>query len=327
MSPASTGAAGGHADHEDSADHADHGGSGEGHSHGPRIGSAGAQHQRPRAIAFGLTASYAVVELIAGVITGSLALISDAAHMGTDVLGLGLALAAIQLSKRPAAGGRTYGTYRLEVLSAVINGLLLFGVAGYVLYEAVQRFQDPPEVAAAPLMIVASIGLIINIISFRLLMAGSKESINVKGAYLEVLSDMLGSVGVIAGGIVIAVTGFRYVDTIVAVAIGLFILPRTYRLMQQALRIIMEVAPPGIDVDAAALELGAVPGVREVHDLHIWTLTSGMEAASVHLVVDDDVDWHSVLDQSRNILVDRYAVTHPTIQLEPESYVEPQVGF
>lgn len=331
MSPGSTGAGdepAGHEDHGDSASHADHRSEhAEGHSHGPRIGSAGAQHQRPLAIAFGLTASYALVELVAGLVTGSLALISDAAHMGTDVLGLGLALAAIQLSKRPAAGGRTYGTYRLEVLSAVINGLLLFAVAGYVLYEAAQRFRDPPEVAAVPLLIVASIGLLINIISFRLLMAGAKESLNVKGAYLEVLSDMLGSVGVIVGAIIIRVTGYRYVDAIVAVAIGLFILPRTYRLMQQALRIIMEVAPPGIDVDAASRELGEVQGVREVHDLHIWTLTSGMEAASVHLVVDDDVDWHSVLDQSRHILTNRYSVTHPTIQLEPGSHVEEQVGF
>jgi len=300
---------------------------GDGHAHGPRIGSAGARHQKPLAIAFGLTATYAVVEVIAGVATGSLALISDAAHMGTDVLGLGMALAAIQLAKRPAAGGRTYGTYRLEVLSAVINGLLLFGVAIYVLFEAVQRFRDPPEVAGLPMLVVASVGLVINVISFRLLTAGSRESLNVKGAYLEVLSDMLGSVGVIVGAIVITVTGFRYIDAIVAVAIGLFILPRTWRLMNQALRIIMEVAPPGVDVVAAAAELAALPGVQAVHDLHIWTLTSGMEAATVHIVVDDDASWHSVLDQTRRILTENYTVTHPTIQLEPADHVEEPVGF
>lgn len=303
------------------------GGHGEGHSHGPRIGSAGAQHQRPLTIAFGLTATYAVVEVIAGVLTGSLALISDAAHMGTDVLGLGLALAAIQLAKRPAAGGRTYGTYRLEVLAAIINGLLLFGVAFYVLYEAVQRFRDPPEVAGLPMLVVASIGLVINIISFRLLSAGSKESLNLKGAYLEVFSDMLGSIGVIVGALVITITGFRSIDAIIAVAIGLFILPRTWRLMRQALRIIMEVAPPGVDVDAAKRELAAISGVTEVHDLHIWTLTSGMEAATVHLVVEEDVDWHSVLDQTRQALTERYGVTHPTIQLEPGEHVEEPVGF
>ena len=311
--------------------HDDHQGAaharGDGHAHGPRIGSAGAAHQKPLAIAFGLTAGYALVEVGAGFITGSLALISDAAHMGTDVLGLGLALAAIQLAKRPAAGGRTYGTYRLEVLSAVINGLLLFGVAFYVLFEAVQRFRDPPQVAGLPMLVVASVGLVINLVSFRLLAAGSKESLNVKGAYLEVMSDMLGSVGVIVGAIIITVTGFRYVDAIVAVAIGLFILPRTAKLMRQALRIIMEVAPPGVDVDAAAAELAGIPGVREVHDLHIWTLTSGMEAATVHIVVDADVDWHSVLDQTRHILTDTYRVTHPTIQLEPGEHIEEPVGF
>lgn len=312
------------------SDHDDHAHShaeGEAHSHGPRIGSAGARHQRPMTIAFTLTATYALVELVGGIVFNSLALISDAAHMGTDVLGLGLALAAIHLAKRPAAGGRTYGTYRLEVLSAVINGLLLFGVAFYVLYEAVQRFQDPPAVSGLPILAVASVGLVINIISFRLLAKGSEESINVKGAYLEVMSDMVGSIGVIIGAFLIWLTGFRYIDTIVAVAIGLFILPRTWRLMRQALRIIMEVAPPGVDLDAASDQLATVGGVLAVHDLHIWTITSGMEAASVHIVVDSDADWHSVLDQTRHILVEKYQVTHPTIQLEPDEHVEEPVGF
>lgn len=299
----------------------------DGHVHGPRIGSASARHQKPLLIAFGLTFTYAFVEVVGGVLTGSLALISDAAHMGTDVLGLGLALAAIQLAKRPASGGRTYGTYRLEVLAAVINGLLLFGVAFYVLYEAVQRFRNPPEVLGLPMLLVATVGLLVNVASFWLLYRGAQESLNVKGAYLEVLSDMLGSVGVIVGAVVIMVTGFRYIDAIVAVAIGLFILPRTWRLMRHALRILMEVAPPGLDVAAAARDLAAVAGVREVHDLHIWTLTSGMEAATAHVVVEDDADWHTVLDQTRQILAERYAVTHPTIQLEPVEHVEEPSGF
>ncbi|MCZ4513697.1 cation diffusion facilitator family transporter [Streptomyces sp. ActVer] len=300
---------------------------GDGHAHGPRIGSAGGRHQKPLAIAFALTAAYALVEVVGGVVTGSLALISDAAHMGTDVLGLGLALAAIKLAKRPAAGQRTYGTYRLEVLAAVINGLLLFGVAFYVLYEAVQRFRDPPEVLGVPMLVVAVVGLLVNVVSFRLLTAGAKESLNVKGAYLEVLSDMLGSVGVIIGAVVITVTGFRYIDAIVAAAIGLFILPRTWQLMRQALRILMEVAPPGVDVEAAARELAAVPGVREVHDLHIWTLTSGMEAATAHVVIGDGADWHAVLDRTRQILAEGYGVTHPTIQIEPAEHVEEPAGF
>lgn len=305
----------------------DHGDEAGGHSHGPRIGSAGASHQKALTIAFGLTATYAVVELVGGMITGSLALISDAAHMGTDVLGLGLALAAIYLAKRPAAGQRTYGTYRLEVLAAVINGLLLFGVACYVLYEAVQRFRDPSPVAGLPMLIIAAVGLVINVISFRLLTAGAKESLNVKGAYLEVLSDMLGSIGVIVGAIVITLTGFVYIDAIIAAAIGLFILPRTWGLMRQALRIIMEVAPPGIDVPAAIRDLGDVTGVAEVHELHIWTITSGMEAATAHIVIADDADWHAVLDRTRQLLAEKYGVTHPTIQLEPLDHVEQPVGF
>ncbi|ALV39226.1 cation diffusion facilitator family transporter [Streptomyces sp. CdTB01] len=291
------------------------------------MGSAGGRHQKPLTIAFALTAAYALVEVVGGVITGSLALISDAAHMGTDVLGLGLALAAIKLAKRPAAGQRTYGTYRLEVLAAVINGLLLFGVAFYVLYEAVQRFRNPPEVLGVPMLVVAVVGLLVNVVSFRLLTSGAKESLNVKGAYLEVLSDMLGSVGVIIGAVVITVTGFRYIDAIVAAAIGLFILPRTWQLMRQALRILMEVAPPGVDVEAAARDLAAVPGVREVHDLHIWTLTSGMEAATAHVTIVDGADWHDVLDRTRQILAEQYGVTHPTVQIEPEEHVEEPAGF
>lgn len=247
--------------------------------------------------------------------------------MGTDVLGLGLALAAISLARRPTAGQRTYGTYRLEVLAAVINGLLLFGVAFYVLYEAVQRFTSPPEVPGLPVLAVAAVGLLVNVISFRQLSGGAKESLNVKGAYLEVLSDMLGSVAVIASAAVTALTGWRYADAVAAAAIGLFILPRTWQLMRQALRILMEITPPGIDSEAAARDIAAVPGVRDVHDLHIWTLTSGMEAATAHVVINDGADWHAVLDRTRQVLAERYGITHPTIQVEPAQHVEEPVGF
>nr|WP_237708414.1 cation diffusion facilitator family transporter [Mycobacterium marinum] len=284
-------------------------------------GSAGAAYKRRLALALTLTASYALVEVVGGILTGSLALISDAAHMGTDVLGLGLALAAIHLANQPAASQRTYGTYRLEVLAAVINGLLLFGVAGYVLYEAYQRIQEPPEILGVPMLVVAVAGLAVNLVSFRMLSAGAKESLNVRGAYLEVLSDMLGSIGVIVAAVVIATTGWRYADAIVGAGIGLFILPRTYSLMKQAVRIIMEVAPPEIDIAEVQGKLTAIAGVDSVHDLHIWTITSGMEAATVHLVVPRSLDWHRVLDTARDILAD-YGVTHPTIQVEPVDHVE-----
>ncbi|WP_244324499.1 cation diffusion facilitator family transporter [Mycobacterium timonense] len=240
--------------------------------------------------------------------------------MGTDVLGL--ALSAIYMAK-PAADQRTYGTYRLEVLAAVINGLLLFGVAftssGGAALPRAARGTGCADVDRGHGRAGGQHHF------FRLLTAGAKESLNV--SLPEVLSDMLGSIGVIVGAIVIAITGFRYIDAIVAAAIGLFILPRTWQLMRQALRIIMEVAPPGVDVNGAARDLTAIPGVREVHDLHIWTVTSGMEAATAHVVISDGANWHAVLDSSRQLLAERYGVTHSTIEVEPAGHVEQPAGF
>ena len=292
-----------------------------GHAH-PTALTAGARHRRRLLIAFALTAVYMLVELIAGLITGSLALLSDAAHMGTDVLGLGMALAAITLAGRPATSQRTFGVYRLEVLAALANGLLLFGVAGYVLYEAFQRFSAPPEVPGLSLLLVATVGLVVNLISFRLLMAGARESLNVKGAYLEVFIDMLGSVGVIIGALVIYTTGWRYADPLIGAAIGLFILPRTWKLTRQALRILMEVAPPGLDVEEVRSRIMALPGVADVHDLHIWTVTSGLETATGHVVIDDVSDLHPVLDRVTDLLAREYQVTHATIQCEPADHEE-----
>lgn len=195
-------------------------------------------------------------------------------------------------------------------------------MAGYVLYEAYQRIKVPPEVMGVPMLVVAAIGLAVNVVSFRLLSAGAEKSLNVRGAYLEVLSDMLGSVGVIVAAIVIATTGWPYADAIVAAAIGLFILPRTYQLMKQAVRIIMEVAPPGINIAEVRGRLGGITDVEAVHDLHIWTITSGMESATAHLAVPRDGNWHGVLDAAREILAD-YGVTHCTIQVEPsDDHVE-----
>lgn len=296
---------------------------GGGHDHGhASAASAGGRHRRPLLIAFGLTAAYMLVELVTGLVTGSLALLSDAAHMGTDVLGLGMALAAITLAQREATAQRTYGTYRLEVLAALANGLLLFGVAGYVLFEAWQRFASPPDVPGLPMLAVAVVGLIVNLISFRLLTAGAKESLNLKGAYLEVLSDMLGSVGVIVAAIIIFTTGWRYADPLIGAGIGLFILPRTYKLTAQAVRILMEVAPPGLDVEQVRKRILTVPGVADVHDLHIWTVTSGMETATGHVVLADGADLHPVLDQVTTLLAEEYHVTHATIQCEPGSHEE-----
>ena len=293
-----------------------------GHAHHHSAVTAGGRHRRPLAIAFGLTATYMVVELVAGLVTGSLALLSDAAHMGTDVLGLGMALAAITLASRPAPSHRTWGAYRLEVLAALANGVLLFGVAGYVLWEAWRRISEPPEIPGATLLVVAVVGLVINVISFRLLRAGAKESINVRGAYLEVLADMVGSIGVIVAAVVLMATGWEYVDLIVGAGIGLFILPRTWQLSGHAVRILMEAAPRGMDVSAVRERIAAIDGVADVHDLHIWTVTSGMDTASGHVVLEPGADFHAVLDRVSGMLAEDYGVTHATIQCEPDDHTE-----
>lgn len=283
--------------------------------------SASGRHKKPLLLAFLIT-TYMIVEVVGGVVTGSLALISDAAHMGTDVLGLGMALAAIKLSERPATPQRSFGTYRLEVLAALANSVLLFAVGFYVLYEAYQRFRDPPEVLGIPMLVVAVVGLGVNLVSFRLLLAGSKDSLNVKGAFLEVLSDMLGSIGVIVAAVLVATTGWLYADPIIGAAIGLFILPRTWKLGRQAIRILVEAAPEGLDLDALTRRILSVEGVEDLHDLHVWTITSGMNTASAHVVVEPDTDTHRVLDAVTAVLADEFDVDHATIQVETADHTD-----
>jgi len=291
------------------------------HTH-PSAATAGGRHKRALIVAFVLTASYMVVEFVVGFSVNSLALISDAAHMGTDVLGLGMALAAVSLASRPTTSQRTFGLYRVEVLAALANGVLLFAVAGYVIYEAIQRFAEPPEVPGFPLLVVASVGLVINLISFRLLVSGSKESLNLKGAYLEVLGDLLGSVGVIVAAIILVATGWAYADPIIGVGIGLFILPRTFQLSRQALRILLEAAPQAIDVALVEAELRTLPGVADVHDLHVWTITSGIESASGHIVVQRGTDYPAVLNSVLGHLKTKYDIEHATFQCEPDQFNE-----
>ena len=288
-----------------------------GHGHGH--GTAGAMHRGRLAWALGLTASYMIVQVVVGLASGSLALLSDAAHMGTDALGLGLALAAVVLANRPGATQRTFGNYRLEVLAAVVNGLLLFGVAGYVFIEAIRRLAEPGEVSGIPVLITAAFGLAVNVISLRLLASGARESLNVKGAYLEVMADMLGSIGVIVAALIVWLTGWTSADTIIGAVIGLAILPRTYVLMRHALRILMEVAPPDLDVAEVERRLRALDGVADVHQLRIWTITSGVEAASVHVSVDADDRIHPVLDEARAVLAEA-GVTQMTVQVEPVAH-------
>jgi cobalt-zinc-cadmium efflux system protein len=262
-------------------------------------------------------AAFMMLEFTVGVATSSLALISDAVHMFTDVLGTGMALAAIVLARRSGPTfSRTFGLYRSEVLAALANAVLLFGVAGYVLVEAIGRISDPPSVAGLPVMLAATAGLVANLVSFGLLRAGAKESINVRGAYLEILADLIGSVGVLVSGAVTLLTGWRYADPIIGVAIGLFVLPRTYTLARRALRILFQHAPQGVDVGAISAELAALPGVADVHDLHVWTLTSGMEVASAHLTVEASAQQSDVLTEAQDLLAARYSIQHATLQVE-----------
>jgi len=299
---------------------------GAGHAHSHGAARAGARHQGRLAAAFAVLAVFMVVELVVGLVTGSLALLSDAGHMVTDVAGLGMALAAIRLADRHAAGsaaahpGRTFGLYRLEILAALANAVLLFGVAGYVLVEAVQRFGDAPEIDSGPVLVAAGLGLLANLVAFALLREGSKESLNVEGAYLEVLADTVGSVGVIVGALVMRSTGWAWIDPAVGVAIGLWVVPRTWRLAGQAVRILIQAAPQDLDLDALAVDLAAIDGVVDVHDLHVWTLTSEMDVASAHLMIGVDQDAHAVLDGARSVLQERYGIAHATLQVEPEDH-------
>src|SRR5215218_8849137 len=293
---------------------------GHGHDHGAAA-RAGARHQGRLLAALGRTVAFLVVQVVVGIATGSLALLSDAGHMATDALGLTMALLAIHVANR---GGRerqrTYGLYRVEILAALANAVLLFGVAGYVLVEAVNRLDGAPEVPGGAVLVVATAGLAANLVAFALLRDGARESINVHGAYLEVLADTVGSIGVIVGAAVVSLTGWTWVDPVVGVAIGVWILPRTYVLARQALRILIEAAPAGVDLERLSADLAGLPGVVDVHDVHVWTLTSDMEAASAHLMVRAGTDSHGVLDQARDVLREGYGVGHATLQVEPDDH-------
>lgn len=297
------------------------------HDHGAGLARAGERHKGRLIAAFMLIAGFFLVEAVAGIWTNSLALLSDAAHMLTDVIGIGMALAAIQLASRfeTRTGGsrsrHTFGLYRLEILAAFVNALLLFGVALWVLTEAGRRLNDGPEVLGTPMLVVAVLGLLANLMAFWLLREGSKESLNVEGAYLEVLADTVGSVGVIVAAVLLQVFGWAWVDPLIGAAIGLWILPRTWRLGRRAARVLLQSAPDDVDLDALVADLAGLDGVVDVHDVHVWTLTSEMEAASAHLMIGDNVDSHAVLDQARDLLANGYGITHGTFQVEPGSHV------
>lgn len=298
---------------------------GAGHSHGPSV-SAGGQHRSRMLVVLGLTSIVLVAEVVGGLITGSLALLADAGHMFTDVAGITLAILAVTFASRPATATRTYGYYRLEILAAVINAVLLFGVAIFILVEAWRRWAEPPQIEGGLMLAFASVGLVANVIGLLLLRRGSQASLNVKGAYLEVLGDTFGSAAVIIAAVVIALTGWERADIVASVLVAAMILPRTWTLLREAVDVLLEAVPKGTDLTAIRQHILDTPGVIDAHDLHVWTLTSGMPVLSVHVVVRDEVladnEGGLVLDALGECLAHHFDVEHCTFQLEPIGHAD-----
>jgi cobalt-zinc-cadmium efflux system protein len=287
--------------------------------------SATAEHRRALKITFAITFAYFVVEVVGGILTNSLALLADAAHMLTDVGGLGLALFAAWMSQKPATPDKTYGYYRVEILAALANGVMLFLISFYILYEAYRRFQEPPEVASVPMLVVAAVGLVVNLFGIWILRRGAEASLNVQGAFLEVISDTLGSLGVIIAGVIMLATNWYYADPIFSVLIGLFILPRTWKLMSQAVNVLLEGTPAHINLKAVEEAMCAVPDVEAVHDLHVWTITSGMDSLSAHVVVTEEArsgDPQEILEALNQQLKEAFGIEHTTLQVEHTSLAE-----
>ena len=265
-----------------------------------------------------LTGAFLVVELAAAFWTNSLALLADAGHMLTDAGALALALFATWIAARPPTPAKTYGYYRAEILAALVNALVLLVVAGAILTEAWQRLREPAPVLAGPMAVVAALGLGVNLACAWLLHDGASASLNVRAAYLEVLSDALSSVATLAAAGVVLATGWTGADPIASAMIALLIVPRTWSLLRRAVNVLLEGTPPHLALDEVEAAMCAVPGVRRVHDLHVWTLTSGREAMSAHVVVDDVRESERLLEALHALLHARFGVDHTTVQLETE---------
>lgn len=256
--------------------------------------------------------------------TKSLALLADAGHMLTDVGGLALALVAIWFSEKKATTSKTFGYYRTEILAAVINAVVLFGISFYILFEAWQRFKSPPRVESNIMLVVAIIGLIINIIGMLIMRKGAGESLNMKGAYFEVLSDALSSVGVIVASVIMMLTGWYYADPILSAVIGLFILPRTWSLLKDGINILLEGVPKDVNIAELRTAIKQTEGVKDVHDLHVWSLTSGMNAMSCHVVLleNGNKSYSEMLRVLNTTATSKFNIQHTTIQLEKETVEE-----
>lgn len=296
---------------------------GHGHNHGAAIGHVGAKHRWRLAASLSLVGAFFGVELGFGLLSGSLALLSDAGHMAADVVTLAAALFATRIASRPdPTGRRTYGSYRAEVFASGFAVLVMLAVAVYIVAEAVGRLDGTAtDVATGPMLLVGGVGLGVNIAAMLLLRSGASESLNVKGAYLEVVADTAGSAGVVVAAVLVHVTGMVLWDTLVALAIGVFVVVRAVGLGRQVWQVLAQHAPAGIDPRDVSADLAGIEGVKDVHDLHLWTLTSGMHVATVHLVTDDLARGNAVLDRARQLLRDRHGVGHATLQVEPADHM------
>lgn len=282
------------------------------HAHG----TAASANRNRLGVVFAVTLVIFMVELVGGLASNSLALLADAGHMFTDVAGIGLALLAIWFAGRPANGGRTFGYLRLEILAAVVNAVLLFGVSAFILVEAWRRLSEPPDIATGLMLAVALVGLAANAVSLFLLRNAQGESLNMRGAYLEVMGDFAGSAAVIVAAIVIAWTGWTPADAVASAVIGLLIIPRTWRLLRDAIDVLLEATPKGIDMEEVRRHIMEAPGVSDVHDLHAWTITSGMNVVSAHVVLEPEANGPAVLDELCRCLTGDFDIEHSTFQLE-----------
>ncbi len=292
-----------------------------GHSHGV---TATGRHRQTLITVLALTTLVAVAEVAGAVITGSLVLFADAAHMAADAAGLGLSLLAVFFASRPPTEKRTFGYARAEILAAMANAVLLLAMAAFILYEAIRRLMSPPAVSSGPLIVFGVIALAANGVSLLLLRRDQAESLNLRGAFLEVASDTLGAAAVIVTGVIIATTGFTRADPIASLVVGLLILPRTWRLLREAVDVLLEASPRGMDLSEVRRHMTTLNGVRDVHDLHAWTITSGLPVLSAHVVVDpgvfDDGRCAPMLDRLQDCLRGHFDVEHSTFQLEPAGH-------
>ncbi len=298
---------------------------GAGHRHHPGHTATGGQRRALTAVLL-ISSGIAVAEVVGAIITGALVLFADAAHMAADAAGIGLSLLAAWFATRPATARRTFGYARAEILAAMANSLLLLAMAGVIFTEAIRRLMSPPAVSSGLLVAFGCAALVGNACSLLLLRRGQADSLNVRAAFLEVAADTLGAAAVIVTGIIITATGFTVADPIASLAVGILILPRTWRLLKEAIDILLEASPASIDLDEIRQHMTELPGIREVHELHVWTITSGLPVFSAHIVVDPEVIERGqsaiMLDKLQACLRGHFDVDHSTFQLEPAGHAD-----